>query len=50
MNRKLLAILGPLAVLVMFVGVIKMASGLMSQEYKEPYGAPSATVDATPRE
>ena len=50
MNRKWLVLLGPLAVLVMFVGVIKMASGLMNREYKEPYGAPSATVDATPRE
>ena len=26
-----------------------MASLLMSREYKEPYGAPSATVDPTPR-
>ena len=50
MNRKLLVVLGPVAVLLLFLGVIKMASGLMSQEYKEPYGAPSATVDATPRE
>ncbi len=49
MNRKLLVLLGPLAVLVMFAGVVKMASVLMSREYKEPYGSPSATVDATPR-
>ena len=49
MNRKLLIILGPLAVLVMFAGVVQMASVLMSREYKEPYGSPSATVDATPR-
>jgi hypothetical protein len=50
MNRKLLIILlGPVAVLVMFAGTVKMASSLMSREYKEPYGAPSATVDRTPR-
>ena len=49
MNRKLLVLLGPLAVLVMFAGVVKMASVLMSHEYKEPYGSASATVDATPR-
>jgi cytochrome d ubiquinol oxidase subunit I len=50
MNRKLLIILlGPVAVLVMFAATVKMASSLMSREYKEPYGAPSATVDRTPR-
>ena len=49
MNRKWLVLLGPLVVLVMFAGVVKMASLLMSREYKEPYGAPSATIDATPR-
>jgi cytochrome d ubiquinol oxidase subunit I len=48
-NRKLLVLLGPVAVLVMFAGTVKMASWLMSREYKEPYGAPSATVDPTPR-
>ena len=49
MNRKLLVLLGPVAVLVMFAGTVKMASLLMSREYKEPYGARSATVDPTPR-
>jgi cytochrome bd-type quinol oxidase subunit 1 len=50
MNRKkLLVLLGPVAVLVMFAGTVQMASWLMSREYKEPYGAPSATVDPTPR-
>jgi cytochrome bd ubiquinol oxidase subunit I len=49
MNRKLLILLGPVLGLAMFAGTIKMASSLMSREYKEPYGAPSATVDATPR-
>jgi len=49
MNRKLLVLLGPIIVLVMFAGVVKMASVLMSREYREPYRAPSATVDTTPR-
>jgi cytochrome bd-type quinol oxidase subunit 1 len=48
-NRKLLVLLGPVAVLVMFAGTVKMASWLMSREYRQPYGAPSATVDQTPR-
>ncbi len=48
-NRKLLVLLGPVAVLVMFAGTVQMASWLMSREYKEPYGAPAATVDRTPR-
>ena len=48
-NRKLLIFLGPVAVLLMFAVTVKMASWLMSREYKEPYGAPSATVDQTPR-
>jgi len=49
MNRRWLALLGPIAVLVMFAGVVEMASLLMRTEYKEPYGAKSTTVDATPR-
>jgi cytochrome bd ubiquinol oxidase subunit I len=48
-NRKLAFILGPVAVLVMFAGVVWMASQLMSREYRDPYRAPAATVDATPR-
>ena len=48
-NRKLLFILGPVAALVMFAAVVWMASQLMSREYKDPYRAPAATVDATPR-
>ena len=48
-NRKLLVLLGPIAVLVMFAGTVKMASWLMSREYKQPYGATSATGDPTPR-
>ena len=50
MNRKWLVLLGPLVVLVMFASVVKMASLLMHQEYREPYRAPAATADATPRE
>ncbi len=49
MNRKLLALAGPILVLVMFGGVVKMASLLMNQEYREPYRVPVAAVDATPR-
>ena len=48
-NRKLQFLLGPVIVLLMFGATVQMASWLMSREYKEPYGAPAATVDATPR-
>jgi cytochrome bd ubiquinol oxidase subunit I len=48
-NRKLLIVLGPVAALVMFGATVKMASSLMSREYKEPYGASAAQVDETPR-
>ena len=49
MNRKMAFIFGPLTVLVMFGAVVWMASQLMSREYRDPYRAPAATVDATPR-
>lgn len=49
MNRKRLVLLGSVAALVMLAGTVKMASLLVSREYKEPYRAPSANVDATPR-
>ena len=49
-NRKLQFILGPVAGLVMFAAVAWMASQLMNREYRDPYRAPAATVDATPRE
>ena len=49
MNRKMLFLFGPVAGIVMFVAVIWMASQLMSREYRDPYRAPAATVDATPR-
>jgi cytochrome bd ubiquinol oxidase subunit I len=48
-NRKLQVVLGPVAALVMFAGAVWMASVLTSREYKQPYGAPTATVDSTPR-
>ena len=48
-NRRLLVLVGPLVVLVMFAATVKMASSLMSREYREPYRAPVATVDPTPR-
>jgi cytochrome bd-type quinol oxidase subunit 1 len=49
MNRKLLFVLGPVTGLVMFAGVVMMATFLTNREYKEPYRAPSAIVDPTPR-
>jgi cytochrome bd ubiquinol oxidase subunit I len=49
MNRKALILLGPVAGIVMFAGAIWIASTLVSREYKDPYRAPAATVDVTPR-
>jgi cytochrome bd-type quinol oxidase subunit 1 len=50
MNRKLLVVLGPVAAILIFLGTVKMVSVFVnSTEYKEPYRAPAATVDATPR-
>jgi cytochrome bd ubiquinol oxidase subunit I len=48
-NRRLLVLLGPVLGLLMFAAAVKMASVLMSTEYKEPYGAPAAAADPTPR-
>jgi cytochrome bd ubiquinol oxidase subunit I len=48
-NRKLQVLLGPVAALVMFAGVVWMASVLVNREYRAPYRAPSASVDRTPR-
>jgi cytochrome d ubiquinol oxidase subunit I len=48
-NRKLLVLLGPVLGLVMFAVTVKMVSVVLSREYKEPYRAPAATVDSTPR-
>ena len=49
MNRKVLVLLGPVAGLIMFAGAVWMASMLVNREYKEPYRAPVAAVDPTPR-
>jgi cytochrome bd-type quinol oxidase subunit 1 len=49
MNRKLLFVLGPLTALLMFGGVVMVVSLLLNREYKEPYKAPAAIVDPTPR-
>jgi cytochrome bd-type quinol oxidase subunit 1 len=49
MNRKLLFVLGPVTGLVMFAGVVMIATFLTNREYIEPYRAPSAIVDPTPR-
>src|SRR5688572_17393835 len=48
-NRKLLFVLGPITGLVMFAGVLVIATFLTNREYKEPYRAPAAMVDPTPR-
>jgi cytochrome d ubiquinol oxidase subunit I len=49
-NRKLLILLGPVAALVMFAATVKIVSVFVNRnEYREPYRAASATVDATPR-
>jgi cytochrome bd-type quinol oxidase subunit 1 len=48
-NRKVRILLGPVLALVMFGATVQMASWLMSREYTEPYRAPAATVDQTPR-
>ena len=48
-NRKLLFVLGPVTGLVMFAGVVFIATFLTNREYKEPYRAPAAIVDPTPR-
>lgn len=50
MNRKRLVLVGPILVLVMFAGVAKMVSMVMSQEYRDPYRVPPAATDTTPRE
>jgi cytochrome bd-type quinol oxidase subunit 1 len=49
MNRKLLFIFGPITGVVMFAAVVLIATFLTNREYTEPYRAPAATVDATPR-
>src|SRR5262245_8404632 len=48
-NRKVLFIFGPVTGLVMFAAVIWGVSQLVNREYRDPYRAPAATVDATPR-
>jgi cytochrome bd-type quinol oxidase subunit 1 len=49
MNRKLLFVFGPVTGIVMFAAVVMIATFLTNREYKEPYRAPVATVDTTPR-
>ncbi len=49
MNRKLLFVLGPVTGLVMFAGAVMIAMFLTNREYKEPYRAPAAIADPTPR-
>jgi cytochrome bd-type quinol oxidase subunit 1 len=49
MNRKLLFVLGPATGVVMFAGVVLIATFLTNREYTAPYRAPAVTVDPTPR-
>jgi hypothetical protein len=49
MKRRLLFVVGPVTGLVMFASVVMIATFLTNREYKEPYRAPSAIVDTTPR-
>jgi cytochrome d ubiquinol oxidase subunit I len=49
MNRKLLFIFGPITGVVMFAAVVLIATFLTNREYTEPYRAPAATIDTTPR-
>ena len=49
LNRKLLFLVGPITGLVMFGAVLVVATFLTNREYKEPYRAPAAIVDPTPR-
>jgi len=49
-SRKLLFLLGPVAGIVMFIAVVWMATVFVGRnEYKDPYRAPAATADSTPR-
>jgi cytochrome d ubiquinol oxidase subunit I len=48
-NRKVLFLLGPVLGLLMFLAVVKTVSVILSREYKQPYGAPAAAADPTPR-
>jgi hypothetical protein len=49
MKRRLLFVLGPVTGLVMFASVLMIATFLTNREYKEPYRAPSAIAEPTPR-
>jgi cytochrome bd-type quinol oxidase subunit 1 len=49
MNRKLLFIFGPVTGVLLFAAVVILATFLTNREYTEPYRAPAATVDTTPR-
>jgi cytochrome d ubiquinol oxidase subunit I len=49
-NRKLLVLLGPVAGILMFVAVVWTATAFVHHfEYRDPYRAPAAVADATPR-
>src|SRR6187401_2362618 len=48
-SKKLLFVLGPVTGLVMFGAVLLVATFLTNREYRDPYRAPVAVVDPTPR-
>lgn len=49
-QKKLLFVLGPVTGIVMFAGVVMIATFLTNREYTQPYRAPVAIVDPTPRD
>jgi cytochrome bd-type quinol oxidase subunit 1 len=49
LKRRLLFVVGPFTGLVMFAGVVMIATFLTNREYREPYRAPATIVDTTPR-
>jgi cytochrome bd ubiquinol oxidase subunit I len=49
MSRKVLFLLGPVTGLVMFAGVVIIATFLTNREYRDVYRAPAEIADTTPR-
>jgi cytochrome bd-type quinol oxidase subunit 1 len=49
LSRKLLFVIGPVMGLLMFGAVVVIATFLTNREYRDPYRAPVAVVDPTPR-
>jgi cytochrome bd-type quinol oxidase subunit 1 len=49
-QKKLLFVVGPITGIVLFAGVVMIATFLTNREYTQPYRAPVAIVDPTPRD